>query len=582
VKGLNNKMANYKINRNKPVLSDEQINNHKDFSKVLNNHQKVLKYKDATKPLYKSKGFMGLIVLICVVLLVFVITDREENSNNVEKKDSMVTPKKETPINNDSIHHNYEDTITIVKPAHNYSSNVLSSFGLKTFNIPFTTYKIDAVKGAAIYSGSTRILIPPSAFINQSGEKITGEIEINYREFKDPFDMFFASIPMHDTATQQQLVSVGMFEIKGFQNGKEIIIKEPIMVELVTPQHSNYNFYYLNQSIDKWEFVSKEKKSLRFAFEANEKDFPEMQPFKDLLWEIPITSTQKNPEEFNYIFSKTWSKFLLSDKMKGVTPADAKLKKNSSEPKFLVLPVAITSNKTINDKIIEAKYKQYYEEMKKKEKDQKTLTEAFARQAEWLKSAEGETYINWIKSNEGQKTILSSRIVSMFSVNKFGIWNCSTPERLPQGAIVKANIVDATGKKLILNQIYLVDYSKNTLYTYYPNESIQFNPKSENLLWAPLTNGSLAFFSKAKFKSIPTKGDVIIPMEIINVNSKSEEEVKKILGIKYHKLEQLTEKEKNPTNVYARKVVMKTESRARDVFYQKDGVEINSSGNKQQ
>jgi hypothetical protein len=512
---------------------------------------------------------------------VFIITDREENSSNSERKDSNVSPKKEIPIIKDSTQSTIEDTISKSEINQKSTKDNLNHKS-KTFNVPFESFKIDAVKGAVIYSGSTRILIPPTAFINKQGQKIEGEIEIHYREFKDPFDIYFSTIPMHyDTSSIQQLVSAGMFEIKGFQKNNEIIIKEPITVELVTPQHSNYNFYCLNQLINKWEFVSKEKKSLRFTFEANKKDFPEMQPFNDLLWEIPITSTQKKPEDLNYIFSKTWSKFFLSDKMKGVSPTDAKLKKNSSEPKFLVLPVAITSNKTLNDQLIEAKYKQYYEEMKKKEKDEKVLSEALAKQAEWLKSPDGQAYLQWSRSNDGQKAILSSRIVSVFSINKFGIWNCDTPEKLPQGANVTASFVDPTGKKLNLTQIYLVDYSKNSLYNYSSNKPIQYNPKSENVLWAPLPNGKLALFTKGQFKSIPTKGNATFTMEIIDINGKSEQEVKNLLGIKYHTVEQFKEKEKNSTNVYARKVVMKPDSREKDVFYQKENNVINSSGNKE-
>ena len=46
MKRILNKMSNYKINRNKPDLSDDKINKHKDFGKILAGHQKILKYKE--------------------------------------------------------------------------------------------------------------------------------------------------------------------------------------------------------------------------------------------------------------------------------------------------------------------------------------------------------------------------------------------------------------------------------------------------------------------------------------------------------------------------------------------------------
>jgi hypothetical protein len=87
-------MNNYKIKRNPKVLTDDQINQHKDFNKLLGNHQKLHRFKDARKPLYKNIGFMSMVVLIGIVLLMLVV-DRieEEPTNTTPTKDSLSVKK---------------------------------------------------------------------------------------------------------------------------------------------------------------------------------------------------------------------------------------------------------------------------------------------------------------------------------------------------------------------------------------------------------------------------------------------------------------------------------------------------------
>lgn len=84
-------MANYKINRNKPAPSDASINRHKNFGKLVNDHQKLLKYKDATRPLYKNPRFFGLITVLGVVMLVFFLNEDPKQKSQNEVKDSVST-----------------------------------------------------------------------------------------------------------------------------------------------------------------------------------------------------------------------------------------------------------------------------------------------------------------------------------------------------------------------------------------------------------------------------------------------------------------------------------------------------------
>jgi hypothetical protein len=65
-------MTRYKFNIDKPDPSDERINKHKNFKKLLYNHER------ATKPLYKTplyKNKKAFLALLIIILLVYLITE---------------------------------------------------------------------------------------------------------------------------------------------------------------------------------------------------------------------------------------------------------------------------------------------------------------------------------------------------------------------------------------------------------------------------------------------------------------------------------------------------------------------------
>jgi hypothetical protein len=78
-------MSNYKINKNKAFPDDDKIKRHMDFNKVLGEYQKVHSYRHATKPFYKNKKFLGLIILLATVILALVIVERENEKINIKK-----------------------------------------------------------------------------------------------------------------------------------------------------------------------------------------------------------------------------------------------------------------------------------------------------------------------------------------------------------------------------------------------------------------------------------------------------------------------------------------------------------------
>lgn len=115
----------------------------------------------------------------------------------------------------------------------------------------FTTNTITG--GTVEYGSGTRIIIPPTAFVDANGNTVTGNVDITYREFRDPADIIVSGIPMkYDSGgVVGDFKSAGMFEMYASQNNQEVFVAPGKNVELqfaVTDTAPEYNFYRLDES----------------------------------------------------------------------------------------------------------------------------------------------------------------------------------------------------------------------------------------------------------------------------------------------------------------------------------------------
>lgn len=92
-------MSKYKINIDKAPPSDEMIERHKkkSFDNMLTQYQNLHDMRRLSKPLYKDKKLLSLLMLIFIVLLAIIFTHNE--------KEEPKTPneKQQTPLTDDSL-----------------------------------------------------------------------------------------------------------------------------------------------------------------------------------------------------------------------------------------------------------------------------------------------------------------------------------------------------------------------------------------------------------------------------------------------------------------------------------------------
>lgn len=151
----------------------------------------------------------------------------------------------------------------------------------------FVQRSLDANAGGVLEGkNGTRINVPSDVFQDESGNAVSGEVQIRYREMHDVVDFFLAGIPMnYDSAgVEYQLESAGMMEIYAQQNGKRLQIRpgRSIEVELVsevtmesTADLTEFHIYRLDTMERNWVY---EDVNRMIILETYFPDLPEDHP----------------------------------------------------------------------------------------------------------------------------------------------------------------------------------------------------------------------------------------------------------------------------------------------------------------
>ena len=215
-------MPNYKINIDKPLPDKQQIAQHKDFERLYGRYQTATRFSFWQRLRTNPKYFASVVMIFAVGYLV------------------------------------WEASMSTDKPVKNYVSAPLP------LDIPYATHSFNANSGFDFESpGGNKILVPPDAFIDTSGNAVTGNISLKYREIRDAKDMFIAGIPMeYDSAGQEYLLeSTGMIQLTAYQEGIPLALKEGInvRVELFSESSgSDFSRYFLAEAAKNWQYMGRD------------------------------------------------------------------------------------------------------------------------------------------------------------------------------------------------------------------------------------------------------------------------------------------------------------------------------------
>lgn len=240
-----------KFTLNRPKISDDEINKHKDFESLVKQfkEQSIQKARSDVNFFKNKKVTYSTVIAGVAVLCTVTYFSLFKKQPDQQAHDKINTTAQSS--NKVSLAANKPSAAFIRPPSQKIS-------------VPYSSYKVNAAKGGEIkHSTQSKIKVPAKAFINKEGADIVGDVEIRYREFHNQADIIASGIPMtYDSAgTQYHLESAGMFDIRGYQNGEPVFIKpgKPITVELVSQQPADhYNQYVLDTIAGNWKYVKRD------------------------------------------------------------------------------------------------------------------------------------------------------------------------------------------------------------------------------------------------------------------------------------------------------------------------------------
>lgn len=403
-------MENYKIKRNPKPLSDEQINRHKDFGKLLSNQQKLHRYKDGTKPLYKNPGFLGMMVVVGAVLLMLVL-DRPEKDGQEILKDTVGIAKADTglqiPVGQD-----IEVSSGVVTDTVSQQKMVSKKSNISADLISYEDFKVDPAKGAVLYTSSgIRMLVPSFAF----SERINEEVTLKYREIN--------SLKKAGISREPAFAPVKSFEVLAqlSATGRTVALSKPIVLELVTSlQQTSGMIHCYQKEKNEWQASGKETYVYRFTIQANDSQFPELSLLTGLAWELP--SETGKPTDFNYIFNRSWKSFSY----KTTDQKELAVKGTNASGSFKGIPdiAPLSGDPKWDQKIREAFYT-VYNFATGKTTDEERQKQAVKTIEGWKNSQEGKEYQNWLKTETGAQQFYSTYKTSKIPVTTLGIHSVS-------------------------------------------------------------------------------------------------------------------------------------------------------------
>ncbi|MGZ4056260.1 MAG: hypothetical protein ACXVPU_02270 [Bacteroidia bacterium] len=509
-----------KILKDRNFPDSGQINKHQNFDRIVKDHM-MLKKLMMKNIIGWSAGIIGVAIVAGFVLLHkntdAPLKSKINNAPELVKTEAYIQPPfpgKETPL---------------------------------------TTYRICTKTGGVIeYPTGSKITIPANAFINQTGKPLGDSIDIKYREFHNPLEIFLSGIPMkYDSAgTNYTLESAGMIEILAFDKGDKLDLNThtPIEIKMASAtDDERFNLYQLDTINKNWIYKGKDKvekvaenkpaknepvenkeianKSLpeqdnmikpamsdpqkycfKIAYEP--KDFPELAAYENVLFEV----TDNNFKPAYYKIN--WKKIsLYNSDVEG--SYIVKLKKADTSISVTAKPVfdkADYSNAL-------AKFEEKHKEASK-ERDQKELDEKLkiSKVNEGLAKYNRNAIIK-AENNMNNAADFGVRAYRTISIAILGFHNCDSPvPPVPQYAYTFKN-VESGSKKFVYSTIFLVEKGKNTVFRFSKNEPVNCDPAAKNLMWTITDKNEIAFFRIADYTKLANGAE----NDIIPVVAKNQE-----------------------------------------------------------
>jgi hypothetical protein len=590
-----------KFNLNRQPVSDEEINSHKDFGELVNKFKKqsIEKARNDASFLKNKKATYSAIIagvaVICTVTYfavfkkeppketshdkIITLQNKHSDSINTKLNKAFITPpisKLNVPYTSykvkaeqgATLKHKSNSKIIVPKKAfvNKQGQDIIGDVEIQyrefhnqadiiASGIPMT-YDSAGVKSTLESAGMIDIRGYQNGepvFINPK-KQIT--IEFQSEHTADKYNMYVLDTiaknwvyVSRDNSLKGQKRSEGEKGLKGqdpitnsISNKEKEIQKQ---LNAIPPKIENEKIVYTKKvnQLPKTVVPAKPVKAIadrpQFELDVNYKEFPELEAFKNAVFEVGTENKNFNSK----LADITWSSAEVSEgPIKGKNYL-LTLKLKERVEKLIVYPALTGINYDNAMQAYETKFKDYKNLVAKREADEKKLKEEFeAKQATYAleeKNLNAEMIRERIRMQKEQEEQLNRqfktidnqlKVTRLFYVSNFGICNSDCPTNMPTEAKMNPIFtVNSDGTFIKAEHTYLVCHTKNIVYNFY-KETISYDPKDIYSLCV-LSNGKLYLCDKDLLgKCLSTKQNKI-PVKELSLDVNDAVDLRKAIGI---------------------------------------------------
>lgn len=480
-----------KIKIDRPEISDQDILKHKNFSNIL----KQVKIPTASGTQMMNIWVVGpTMFAIAALVAVMVYMNPTELASTASSDLDNSEPIEETAHNRAAIKAPFPE-----------------------LDVPYETFAIDNSKDTNIqFSTGSVIAIPANAFKSSDGSEIDNQqVNLKYREFHNPYDLFVSGIPMeYDSAgVNYTFETAGMIDVMAFDGDKELILKEDKSLEvsiLSDNADTDFNVYDLDEETGEWSYRGKDiverieqfqpkEVVLMNKIDENEDEIfstrsyqPKAQNPERYAFDLQLNEEQKQwfvnaddvlfevdqeQSEFDPVYyTVAWEAMKLQ--VNGEEDFKLQLQKNDKSVDLIVYPVY--------DEIgFEAAAHEFEDEAAKaKAKKERLLNTRTSK----LNDQNNIRNLNddFLKQNFKPKAF------RIFTTRRLGICNIDRP-LLPPGKRISPSFLSENQQEIKVKEVYVVEKGKNQLDRFSSSlVDVSINTKAEKVVWALTADNQIA------------------------------------------------------------------------------------------
>ncbi len=389
---------------------------------------------------------------------------------------------------------------------------------LKTFlndqGNPPNKIVVDNKKGGDFTQTSGSILhVPANCVIYKNGKPVVGSYDLEYTEYRNAAEIAFSGLPMtySDQQENYNFNSMGMYEIRGSQNGIELELTKPIIVDFNCTEIGNdVSFFELNDQSGEW------KKNQPIVFGNELKSTNRLVTSSEIQTKFmtnPSTKatieTTHGPTKSISTFSETaWNYYL-------------ELKKNN--PKFVELAVI---NEDTEKRQVEV-WKESANELTQKILEIQTQ---FPLMEALMKNDLGSTLLADGSRDPGHTY---PALVKGLNSPSFGVYNCDQIFRIGEQISLRPTYIDGeTGKEITGAKVACVINLKiNGSFSFDPRQ-LNYNPNAQNVILLFASDNRIYALSDSQLKALHnTSGKATLAMTNITATVKTSDDLKNYLGL---------------------------------------------------